>query len=73
MKNGSTGHGGLPACSDGQLLGNAYPSRPGFSGMSGMVFLQALHCTVILVALTLIADALIMMPGILTNFDTCSL
>ena len=73
IKNGSTGHGGLPACSEGQVLGNAYPSRPGLSGMSGIVFLHALHCTVILVALTLIADALIIMPGIFTNFETCSL
>ena len=43
IKNGSTGQGGFPACSEGQLLGNAYPSRPGFNGISEMVFLHARH------------------------------
>ena len=73
MKKGSTGQGGFPACSVGQLLGKAYPSNPGFSGISGMVFRHERHCTVILVAFTLIAEALMMIPGIFTSLDTCSL
>lgn len=40
--------------------------------MFGIVFLQPLHCIVIRVALTRIADALMMIPGILIIFDTCS-
>lgn len=73
MKKGSTGQGGFPACSVGQLLGNAYPSNPGFNGISGMVFLHERHCTVILVALTRIAEALMMIPGIFTSLETWSL
>ena len=38
--------------------------------MFGMVFLHPLHWIVILVALTRIVEALIMMPGIFTNFET---
>lgn len=54
------------------FLGKAYPSRPGFTAMLLTVFLQLLHCIVSRVALALIEDAAITIPGILTSFDICS-
>lgn len=54
------------------FLGSVYPSRPGFTGMLFSVFLQLLHWIVSRVALALMADAAIIIPGILTSFAICA-
>ena len=54
------------------FLGRAYPSRPALTLMLLTVFLQLLHCIVSLVALALMEEAAITIPGILTSFDICS-
>lgn len=54
------------------FLGIMYPSKPGFSDKFGIILLQDLHWIEIFVALALIPDALITIPGILTKCETTS-
>ena len=56
----------------GHFLGIAYPSRPGFSGMSFRKLRHERHCMDIFVALARMAEAAITIPGIFTRRDICS-
>lgn len=54
------------------FLGIMYPSKPGFKDKLGIILLQDLHWIVILVALALIPEALMTIPGIFTKRETTS-
>ena len=53
----------------GHFLGSMYPSRPGFTAMLFTKFLQLRHWMEIRMALALIAEAEITIPGTFTNRD----
>lgn len=54
------------------FLGITYPSKPGFTGRFGMMLRHDRHWIEIFVALALIPDADITMPGIFTRRETVS-